>query len=525
MAAPRFYPDDPLAREPETKDALKVRPHELILLHEISENLFGEPGDRTRDVRAKNTNTIDEVPDSSWFTNRAGSRPLTAAEVGRGPDESDGPAKGTWTVISAKSDGVTPGFTIRDEQGQVWFLKFDPPGYPGMATGAEVVSTKLLWALGYNVPQNHITHLDPASLSIDPKATLTPFGFSKRSIRQSDIAELLQRADREADGTYRVIASRGLPGRPLGGFRFYGTRPDDPNDVILHEHRRELRGYFTAAAWLNHVDAKSINTLDVLVTEGAQTRVRHYLLDFGSTLGSAAVTPRNYPEGFEYMVEPGRIGKRAATLGLAIEPWRTVPLYESRAIGRLPKDPVTFDPEEWRPTVPSAAMNRARVDDRFWMARKIVSITDDQLGAAVMAGVYTDPADAEFLVKTLAARRDAIAKAYLPAVNPIVTPALDSGGQLTFANAAVDAGVAAAPRAYSAHWSRLDNNDPSADREIGRTEGGTSMKSPEALPTETNALVGVEIAAVDPLVKAWAQPVKIAFRRTGGGWQLVGLQR
>jgi len=524
-ASPRFYPDDPLTREPETQDASKVQPHELILLHEISENLFAKPGDRTLGTRATNANTIDEVPDSSWFTNRAGSRALTVDEIRRASDGTEGPADGTWVVISAKSDGVTPGFTVRDPKGEVWFLKFDPPDYSGMATGAEIVSTKLLWALGYNVPENHIARLNPASLKIDPEATLTPFGFPKRPMRQSDIAELLRRADRDADGTYRVIASRRLPGRPIGGFRFYGTRADDPNDVIPHEHRRELRGYFTATAWLNHVDAKSINSLDTLVTEGGHARVRHYLLDFGSTLGSAAVSPRNYPEGFEYMVEPGRIGKRAVTLGLAVEPWRTLPVHASRAIGRLPKDPTSFDPEQWRPTVPSVAMEHARADDKFWMARKIASITDDQLRAAVAAGVYTDPGDAEFLLKTLAARRDAIAKAYLPAVNPVVSPALDGAGQLTFTNAAVDAGVATAPRAYTARWLRLDNTDPSGDREIGKTEGSTAMKAPQELPTEANALVGVEVAALDPAVKAWAEPVKITFRRSPGGWELVGLQR
>ena len=34
-----------------------------------------------------------------------------------------------------------------------------------------------------------------------------------------------------------------------------------------HEDRRELRGYGVFAAWLNHVDAKAINSLDTLVTD------------------------------------------------------------------------------------------------------------------------------------------------------------------------------------------------------------------------------------------------------------------
>ena len=48
-------------------------------------NTFGKPGER-RDVRALNVNTVDEVPDSSWFTNRIGRHDLSVAEVVKGPD-------------------------------------------------------------------------------------------------------------------------------------------------------------------------------------------------------------------------------------------------------------------------------------------------------------------------------------------------------------------------------------------------------------------------------------------------------
>ena len=56
-----------------------------------------------------------------------------------------------------------------------------------------------------------------------------------------------------------------------------------------HEDRRELRGYGVFAAWLNHVDAKAINSLDMLVTENGRSFVRHNLIDFGSALGSGGV--------------------------------------------------------------------------------------------------------------------------------------------------------------------------------------------------------------------------------------------
>ena len=71
-AGPRFYPDDPVWVERDHQDASAVRPWQINLTGEIVTALFGKPGDPAADVRAQNVNTVDEVPDSSWFTNRVG---------------------------------------------------------------------------------------------------------------------------------------------------------------------------------------------------------------------------------------------------------------------------------------------------------------------------------------------------------------------------------------------------------------------------------------------------------------------
>ncbi len=78
------------------------------------------------------------------------------------------------------------------------------------------------------------------------------------------------------DGTYRVVAGRLIPGKIIGNFRYQGTRPDDPNDLVPHQHRRELRGLFVFGAWTNLTDFKSNNTLDTLVT-GERTHRRQAL--------------------------------------------------------------------------------------------------------------------------------------------------------------------------------------------------------------------------------------------------------
>src|SRR5690606_8237355 len=112
---------------------------------------------------------------------------------------------------------------------------------------------------------------------------------------------LLEKAARSEDGSYRVLASKALPGKPVGRFRYYGTRPDDPNDIFPHEHRRELRGLRVFAAWLNHDDSRSINTFDSLVDTGGRAIVRHHLLDFGSTLGSGSVQAQSTRAGNEFI--------------------------------------------------------------------------------------------------------------------------------------------------------------------------------------------------------------------------------
>src|SRR5262245_32004193 len=81
----RFYDDDPIARDPESQDASGAKPTEIGLMFEMAYNLFVTGHYKPSGTRARNINTIDEVPDSSWFTNRVGSSQVTAAEIAVGP--------------------------------------------------------------------------------------------------------------------------------------------------------------------------------------------------------------------------------------------------------------------------------------------------------------------------------------------------------------------------------------------------------------------------------------------------------
>jgi hypothetical protein len=520
-SAPRFYDDDPIARVEDTQDASKVQERPMSLTFDAIVNLFGRPG-KTIVGRAASVNTIDEVPDSAWFTNRAGARPLTAEEVMRGPDDDKGPAPGKW-MVSRKAGGVSAGFTITDQAGKRYFVKFDPPGDPELGTATEVIVTRLFHALGYHVPQANIATLRPQDLAIADDATVrTPAG-GRRRMEQSDIDETLRRAHRNPDGTYRVVVGSAAPGRPVEGFLYIGTRPDDPNDIIPHDDRRELRGLRVFSAWLSHTDAKAINSLDTVVTEGGRRYVRHHLIDFNAALGSAGISKKERRDGYEYIAEFGPALKALPAFGLYIRPWMTIDYPELRGIGRF--EGRRFVPEEWRPRVPNPAYVRSRPDDTFWAARKLMGMTDELIRAAVKTGQLTDPAAEQYLVDTLIERRNKIARAWLTNVNPIVDPALAVDGTLTFRNAAVQHAGAPAPSSYKAVWHQFDNATGDT-RRIGETDAaGEQLRAPAGLPATPDAFVRVDISATAPAHASWSAPVHAYFRRTGAGWKLVGFDR
>jgi hypothetical protein len=522
-SGPKFFDDDPLWTEPVTQDVTNPSTYEPSLMYQTLEGLYAKPGDPLLGQRARDINTVDEVPDGPFYANRAGRMPLTPDIVARAAN-TIGPADGPWTVVSAKSDGITPGFTIRDRLNTMWFLKVDPPGWRGMATGSEVVAAKLFWAVGYHTVEYYLVRLQPSALVIGPKTTIEPPGEPERAMRQADIQRLLTKAEREADGSYRVIASKAAPGRPVGRLRFYGTRPDDPNDMVPAEHRRSLRGYRVFSAWLNHVDAKGINSLAVLVTENGRTFIRRYLLDFGSALGSGATGPRERWQGFEPLVEtPSEIGKRVASFGARIPEWRRIDYFEAPAIGRLPRDHSRWNPGTWEPHTSNPAFRHIRADDAFWAARKLSFVTDDLIRAAIREGQFDDPRAEQVLAEALAARRDRILATYLPAVNPIVSPALE-GDRLTFANAAVDTKTAPAPKGYRAEWFTFDNATGTANALATTEAEGTTLAVP-FLPTAPDTFIRVNIAAVGADREAWAVPVSAYFRRKAESWTLVGFER
>ena len=104
---------------------------------------------------------------------------------------------------------------------------------------------------------------------------------------------------------------------------------------------------------------------------------------------------------------------------------------------------------------------------------------------------------------------------------------LDESGVLAFENPSVRAQFTPPPaKGYRAQWFRFDNTSHDS-QPIGTatTSANERMQGPADLPRADGAYIRVSISAVESPLAAWTRPVEVYFRRAGGRWQLVGIER
>jgi hypothetical protein len=338
---------------------------------------------------------------------------------------------------------------------------------------------------------------------------------------EADLDESLRRAARRADGAVRVVASRRLPGQPVGPFEYLGTRGDDPNDVFPHEERRELRGLRVFSAWLNHDDSRAINSLDMYVEEDGRHFVRHHLIDFSSSLGSGSnarkeIAGQNPRAGNEYILELGPGLKSAATLGLWERPWRRARYRVFPEIGRIEAD--FFSPEDWRPEYPNPAFERMQAADAFWAGRIVSRFSDEAVRAIVHTGGFTDPEAEAHLVDVLLRRRDKVVAWCFGLLNPLADFEVSGEGGaavLRFRNLGQEAGLGPGV-AYEYDWSDFDNG---TGERRPRGDARTSPRPEIEVPSGTGYRV-VRIRTKGAAA-AWTKAVDVYLR----GLTVVGVER
>lgn len=511
-AAPRFYDYDPLERDPPPVAVTTVKSRSLNEYYDFLRNTFSTPGEELRKEGAVPpagaVNTLGEVPDSAWYRNRDVTK-MSLAELVRGPGD-DHPPEPPWTVVAGKTEGIMPGLIIRDARGRRYVLKFDPRRFPEIASAADLIGAKFFHALGYNVPENYLVHFTRDQLRLAPDARIVDRRGIERPMRRHDVDDVLAGVRPERNGAYRALASLYVEGEPVGPFRFHGVRGDDPNDIVPHEHRRDLRGLSVFAAWLNHTDAKALNTLDTIVEEDGVRYLRHYLIDFGAILGSDSFEPKSARGGHVHWIDLKPAAAQLASLGLYVPEWMRADFPDIRGVGRFESD--VFDPERWRANYPNPAFLNRLPDDAFWAAKKVMAFRDDQIRALVETGEYSDPQAVDWITKQLIVRRDKIGRAFFQDVLPLDEFAVRNN-RLEFTDLAARYGFTA-PRTFQVRWFRFDNHSrektpvPGASFEVPAT-----LRAPGAYAT-------AEIRGTDP-----AKMVDVYLRYREGQWEVVGVER
>ncbi len=315
-----------------------------------------------KSLPAKNINEDGGVDDSSFYTNR-NLREMSWEEAARGGNGGPEPV-GPFSILKIKESGGSEGFIGSDANGHKYLIKLDDREYPGLGSGAEIIASRIYWALGYNVPETYLI-------------TITGTGNAN------------------FDGR-RGIASRFVPGKVLGIYKYDWVKD-----------RREFRGLGLAAAWLNDVDRSDNNNL-AAVSDGM---VKFYILDFNGALGSWQGRSKAEWQGCRYRWDVERQFWWVVSLGLrgdvscegGFDYTNHKYIYDSC---------LCFDPERWRAEKPNSAFDRMGFEDGRWMAVKMGQFSREQLQAIVNEADMNEE-ESENLVRILWARREAILERYL----------------------------------------------------------------------------------------------------------------
>jgi hypothetical protein len=336
---------------------------------------------------------------------------------------------------------------------------------------------------------------------------------TRRQMHDRDVDEILFTVPRDRQGRYRAVASLLIKGDLLGPFRFFGTRLDDPNDVVPHEHRRDMRGLFVFSAWLGHNDVKALNSLDSLVEENGQRFVKHYLIDFGAAFGSDSFTAKSPRAGNQYLFDVKPAAAQFFTLGFYVPRWAFAKYPHIPEVGRF--ESKIFEPEKWKANYPNPAFDNRLPDDTFWAAKQVMAFTDEQIRAIVKTGQYSDPEAAEWLTRCLIERRDKIGRTYFPRVLPLDQFAVRDG-RLQFEDLGAKYGLTP-PRQYTVRWARFDN----------RSQQQTPLAGSEnpTLPQEVAQSTAGNYFAAEIRAGDASKSVTVYLRNKAGRLEVVGIDR
>jgi hypothetical protein len=233
----------------------------------------------------------------------------------------------SYEFVAHKTTGTQRGYDVRDASGRVWSVKL------GVEAQAEVVSSRVLWAIGYHQPPTYFVGswtLSGGAASAGPQA--------------------VSRFRHDPDGTSVV-----------GDWSWYKNPFAD---------ERPFKGLIVANLILNNWDFKTANNKIYEVAEGkGEVRRRYVVRDLGASLGLAKQSAF-----WKFFGIPNSQGTKNDIDGFESQPF----------IERVDGDRITF---AYR-GVNTALVRSVSIGDVQWACALLAKIADAQWHEAFRAGGY-----------------------------------------------------------------------------------------------------------------------------------------
>ena len=245
-------------------------------------------------------------------------------------------------------------------------------------------------------------------------------------------------------------------------------------------------------------------------------------------MGSGTVFAQRHRAGNEYIFESKPGWLTLATLGLYTRPWMHYRL-SGRAAVRRPLRRRLLRSRRSGSRIPQPGVRQHAARRRVLGGAHRVAVHATRRSARLSRRrEYTDPRATEYITATLIKRRDKVLRTWLAGVNPLVDFALSDGGELTFANAAVDAGVESRRAAIGpcgrASTTRRANRNRLA-RRLGPARACVHRRVYRLRPTPTSRSRSPRPADLRRRGKHRCRPTSRAPDRSGNWWESSGFHR
>jgi len=267
-----------------------------------------------------------------------------------------------FRFVKEVKEGGMPKFDVEDARGIKWRVKLGPEAQ------SETVSSRLLWAVGYNAEESY--YFDRASIR----------GLGR-----------LSRGQKYVNGE----SVRGARFEPRRGNVDRGKQWDWSKNPF--KNTRELNGLKTMMVLLNNWDTfkKNNRVLHLKDADGNKTEAQYTVTDLGATLGAVGGFGRhrskNNVQDFERRRLVSKVEDGKVKFDYDLKP---------KKFGLLS---LVYPPYFFRQRKATNAMQKVPVEHAAWIGAQLSQLSDNQLRDSFRAAGY-DRTTTEAYVRTLRAR-------------------------------------------------------------------------------------------------------------------------